>query len=102
MNSNRMGSSPLMNLIQNTDKKETEKIPKTEKQPASSKTTKSQQASKPVVGETLPTSERKKATYYVRKDLIKGLKMLGAETEKDLSQLVEEAIEKLLKEKHLM
>jgi len=47
MNSNRMGSSPLMNLIQNTDKKETEKIPKTEKQPASSKTTKSQQASKP-------------------------------------------------------
>lgn len=102
MNSNRMGSSPLMNLIQNTDKKETEKIPKTEKQPASSKTTKSQQASKPVVGETPSTGERKKATYYVRKDLIKGLKMLGAETEKDLSALVEEAIEKLLKEKHLM
>lgn len=90
-----------MNLIQNTDKKESEKIPKPEKQPALSKTKKSQQASKPAVGETITTSERKKATYYVRKDLIKGLKMLGAETEKDLSQLVEEAIERLLKEKHI-
>lgn len=103
-----MGSSPLQNLIQNTDKVyKTEKEKSTkpentvpEKKMSLVKSTKSQQASK-TVGESVPTvgQERKKATYYVRKDLIKGLKMLGAETEKDLSRLVEEAIEKLLKEK---
>ena len=105
---NRMGSSPLQNLIQNTDKvhkTEREKEAKhensgTEKKMSLVKSSKNQQASK-TVGESVPAAgqERKKATYYVRKDLIKGLKMLGAETEKDLSQLVEEAIEKLLKEK---
>jgi hypothetical protein len=102
-----MGSSPLQNLIQNTDKDHKAEKEKTSKQDHSVKEKKmslvksvrNQQASKPVV-ESNPTGhERKKATYYVRKDLIKGLKMLGAETEKDLSQLVEEAIEKLLREK---
>lgn len=101
---NRMGSSPLQNLIQNTDKVhkvEKEKTTKhdsvTEKKMSLVKSSKNQQASKPA-GESSPAGqERKKATYYVRKDLIKRLKMLGAETEKDLSQLVEEAIEGLLK-----
>lgn len=103
-----MGSSPLQNLIQNTDKvHKTEKEkpakhenPVIEKKMSLVKSPKNQQASKTAV-ESVPAAgqERKKATYYVRKDLIKGLKMLGAETEKDLSQLVEEAIEKLLREK---
>jgi hypothetical protein len=38
----------------------------------------------------------RKATYYIRPELIKGLKYLGADTERDLSDLVNEAIEGLL------
>ncbi len=45
-----------------------------------------------------PVSHTKKATYYIRKDLIKRLKFLGAERERDLSDLVNEAIEELLKQ----
>lgn len=39
----------------------------------------------------------KKATYYIRLELIKKLKLLGIETERDLSNLMNEAIELLLK-----
>ena len=39
----------------------------------------------------------KKATYYIRPELIKKLKLLSVETERDLSNLMNEAIELLLK-----
>ncbi|MBA7556836.1 hypothetical protein ES705_49559 [subsurface metagenome] len=39
----------------------------------------------------------KKATYYIRDSLVKRLKYLAVEREKDLSSLVSEAIEDLIK-----
>ena len=39
----------------------------------------------------------KKATYYIRDSLVKRLKYLAVEKERDLSSLVSEAIEDLLK-----
>ena len=57
-----------------------------------SKTAK-QHTSKPANQEKI-----KKVTYYIKKpELIKRLKLLGVEKEKDLSSLVTEAIEDLLK-----
>ena len=40
-----------------------------------------------------------KATYYVDPSLVKRLKILGVETDRDLSELVNEAIGDLLKKR---
>jgi len=52
----------------------------------------SQQASKTAKQQR----DRKKATFYIEPDLIKGLKLLGIQREKNLSDLVNEAIIGLL------
>ncbi len=78
----RLGADPL-EWIKDT-REEAEKGKRTSK-PERQKNIKtgSQEAGKPP----------KKATYYIRPELIKGLKYLGADTERDLSDLVNEAIE---------
>lgn len=43
------------------------------------------------------TAATKKATYYIKPDLIKRLKFLSIDKERDLSSLVNEAIEDLIK-----
>jgi len=84
----RLGSDPL-EWIKDTRKGE------------DSKTTK-QKASKPAKQQARKTVSQadsnplRKAIYYIRPDLIKELKHLGVDTERDLSELVNEAIEDLI------
>ena len=58
-----------------------------------------QQDSKPAKGQTSMTAKErsKKATFYIDPTRIKRLKLLAVEKERDLSALVNEAIEDLLK-----
>ena len=60
-----------------------------------------QKTSKPVkqdIGKAVKQYAIKKATYYIKKPtLIKELKLLSVESERDLSDLVTEAIEDLIK-----
>jgi hypothetical protein len=78
MSKTKLGSDPFSEgvnaLIQDTRKTASKKASKLEKQQAS-----------------------KKATYYIKPDIIKGLKYLAIDKDKDLSALVNEALEDLIK-----
>lgn len=43
-----------------------------------------------------PATEKKKVTYYIWPEMIRELKILAAKTDRDLSDLVSEAIEDIL------
>jgi len=91
METKRLGADPLEWIKDTRKEAEGERGKKKPRKPKSQKNSKTenQEAGK----------SPKKATYYVRPDLIKGLKYLGADTERDLSSLVNEAIEDFL-DKH--
>lgn len=116
MTSKKMGQSPLFNLIRDTEKdkkneesKKHENLQKKEnifttKSHASGtvKANQSEKVSAHTVEHTVITSyqqDRKKATYYIRKDLLKKFKMYSAEVERDMSDLVSEAIEGMISKK---
>lgn len=83
----RLGSDPL-SWIKDTKKKKGK-----ENKTVSQKTVK---PARQQAGETV-NKKSKKVTYYVKPGLIKKLKLLGVEKERDLSSLVSEAIEGLIK-----
>jgi len=89
----RLGSDPL-SWIKKTKGKGTGKTAKKH----TSKPV-SQQAGKTARQTNSKTKEEdtKKATYYIDRKLIKSLKRLGIDTERDLSSLVNEAIGDLIK-----
>ena len=118
MTSKKMGQSPLFNLIRDTEKDK--KTEETKKQTAIHKDVKDHnKEQKAKTGETLKSEhekksvssteemtvitasrqDRKKATYYIRKDLLKKFKMYSAEVERDMSDLVSEAIEGMISRK---
>lgn len=120
MTSKKMGQSPLFNLIRDTekDKKQIDtgtvkpetvkKEAKGQIQPKKVKPAKTESADpsdKFSVREdeltviTAYQQDRKKATYYIRKDLLKKFKMYSAEVERDMSDLVSEAIEGMIGKK---
>jgi hypothetical protein len=61
-----------------------------------------QKAGKPETQKAIKPSiqpGRRKVTYVIASDLVRRLKVLGAETDRELSDLVSEAIEDLIKRK---
>jgi hypothetical protein len=80
MKKERLGSHPL-EWIKDTRKEGSKTLEQKDSK------TESQENSKPL----------KKATYYVSPEIIKALKHLGADEERDLSDLVSEAITDLVK-----
>lgn len=86
----RTGES-MKDLILGEELKENKSTSKTAKQHTG--ITSRQKTIRPVLQHTI-----KKATYYIKKPaLIKELKLLSVEKERDLSDLVTEAIEDLIK-----
>lgn len=81
----RIGRDPL-SWIKNTKEKKKKRTSKPARQ-QDSKTVK----------DILEEKTKKKATYYLEPSLIKSLKLIGIEKDRDLSNLVSEAIEDLIK-----
>jgi hypothetical protein len=120
MAGNKMGQSPLFNLIRDTEKDKKQIDTGTKKHETVKKENKDQKQTKKIkpveTGSTDHSDkfsvhadeltvmtayqqDRKKATYYIRKDLLKKFKMYSAEVERDMSDLVSEAIEGMIGKK---